>query len=90
MDFSSKLAKLQIEKQKLIEKRLFEIAKLGEKADVLSLDNDLILGALLLAKEAYEKTVTKTLEDLKTRAKKIPSRKKSLLKKAKDFDKASA
>lgn len=83
MSFITKLEKLKIEKKKLIEKRLLEIAKLAEKAGILGLENNLILGALLFAKQAHVTKDSKLLEDLKMRAKQIPSRKKSALKKAK-------
>jgi hypothetical protein len=83
MSFITKLEKLKIEKKKLIEKRLLEIAKLAEKAGVLELENNLILGALLFAKQVHVSKDSKLLEDLKMRAKQIPSRKNSALKKSK-------
>ncbi len=78
MSFTEKLEKLKVEKQKLIESRLLEIAKLAEKAGVLGIENNLIFAALLLVKEAHEGKSSEVLEDLKTRAKNLPSsRKKS-------------
>jgi len=83
MAFSDRLEKLRQEKNRLIENRLLEVARLAQKTDTLALDNDLILGALLYTKEAQEKQNIEVLEDLKNRAMKFPSRKKSLSKKNK-------
>ena len=83
MSFITKLENLKIEKKKLIEKRLLEIAKLAEKAGILGLDNNVILGGLLYAKDAYEKQNPEILDHLEVMVNKLPSRKKSALKKSK-------
>jgi len=87
MSFADKLKKIEEEKQHLVEKRLLEIAKLADRSGVLSLDNNLLVGAFLYALEASQSKNEKILEDLISRAKKMPSRTKSAFRKDKKSDK---
>lgn len=54
MTFASKLEKLEEEKSKLVEKRLYTITKLVERAEVLAIEDELILGALLYLKQLHD------------------------------------
>jgi hypothetical protein len=54
-DFHSKLQRLEEEKQSLIQKRKEEIFTLIDKTGCLTIENDLIAGALILAKEIDNK-----------------------------------
>jgi translation elongation factor EF-Tu-like GTPase len=83
MSFTDKLVKLEQEKQQLVEKRLLEIAKFADRAGVIGLDNNLIVGAYLYALEAYQNNNQSILEDLHARAKIFPSRRKSISQKNK-------
>jgi hypothetical protein len=64
-DFKDKLKKLEIEKLNIISKRKEEILKLIENLGCLTIDNELIVGALLIAKEidAKEHKSNKQLPD---------------------------
>lgn len=53
-DFAAKLEALEQEKQLLIAKRKEEIAAIIEKTNCISVENDLLIGALLFVKEALE------------------------------------
>ena len=82
MSFTDKLIRLEQEKQQLVEKRLFEIAKLADKTGIIGLDNNIIVGAYLYALEAYQTKNHNILDDLVRRAKIFPSRRKSSTKNA--------
>ncbi len=65
MSFASKLEKLEQEKQQLVQKRLSAIANLAQKAEIIGLEDDIILGALLYAKQLQDaKNITK-IEELR-------------------------
>jgi hypothetical protein len=51
IDFKDKLKKLEIEKFNIIARRRDEILKLIETIGCLTIDNELIIGALIIAKE---------------------------------------
>jgi replicative DNA helicase len=70
-NFKTKLEELEQQKKQLIENRIKEVAALVEKLDLLSLDTDLIIGALSLAKHAQESKDQAKLEELRSY---IPSR----------------
>jgi hypothetical protein len=55
VDFKDKLKKLEIEKYNIIAKRKDEILKLIETIGCLTIDNELIVGALIIAKEIDSK-----------------------------------
>jgi hypothetical protein len=54
-DFTAKLKKLEEEKQNLINKRKEEIFALIDKTGCLTVDNDLLVGSLIIAKEIDNK-----------------------------------
>ena len=83
MSFKEKLKKIEKEKLQLVEKRLFEIAKLADRTKVLGLDNNILAGTFLYALEASQAEDKKTLDDLISRAKKMPSRATNLRTKTK-------
>ena len=78
MLFTEKLRKIEEEKQQLVKKRLFEIAKLADRTKVIGLDNNILAGAFLYALEAAESQNEEILKDLISRAKKMPSRSQNL------------
>jgi hypothetical protein len=65
MSFASKLEKLEQEKQQLVQKRLSAIANLAQKAEIIGLEDDVILGALLYAKQLQETKNTAKIEELR-------------------------
>ena len=54
-DYSSKLKKLEEEKQQLILQRKEEIFTIIDKLECLSLDNELLAGSFMLLKEVEDK-----------------------------------
>jgi hypothetical protein len=54
-DFTAKLKKLEEEKQNLINKRKEEIFAIIDKTGCLTVDNDLLVGSLIIAKEIDNK-----------------------------------
>ncbi len=65
-DYSSKLKKLEEEKQQLILQRKEEIFTIIDKIGCLSIDNELLSGALAVLKEIDGKLVQDLSDDLKT------------------------
>jgi len=63
-----KLHELELEKQKLIHNRKSEIVKLIEKLGILSLDDELLLGALIMVKEAHDNNDKEKLEEFRKKA----------------------
>ena len=63
------LSKLQQQRDRLINQRKNEIFRIVEKTNAIELDNELLLGALALAKEASETNDEETLMLLKEKAK---------------------
>lgn len=77
MSFASKLEKLEQEKQQLVQKRLSAIANLAQKAEIIGLEDDVILGALLHAKQLQDTKNTAKIEELRGLVvNKFPRRKK--------------
>jgi D-ribose pyranose/furanose isomerase RbsD len=54
-DFQSKLRRLEQEKQNLIDRRKEEILSLIDKVGCLTIDNELLVGSLIIAKEIDNK-----------------------------------
>ena len=65
-DYSSKLKKLEEEKQQLILQRKEEIFTIIDKIGCLSIDNELLSGALAVLKEIDGKLVQDLSDNLKT------------------------
>ena len=65
-NFQNKLLELEEQKKQLIQNRFNEITSIIQKLDLLSLDNDLIIGALSLAKEAQNAKDKIKLEELRS------------------------
>lgn len=53
-DFATKLEALEKEKQELIARRKEEIAAIIDKTNCISVENDILTGALLFIKEAID------------------------------------
>ena len=69
-DFAAKLEALEQEKLVLIAKRKEEIAAIINKTNCISIENDLLIGALLFIKEAAEQgTHTDLLHQFREKAK---------------------
>lgn len=60
-----KKSELEKKKEQLLEKRKLEVASIVEKTKTLGLDNTLIIGALLYAKEIYEENSEESLARLR-------------------------
>ena len=91
-DFKDKLKKLEIEKLNIISKRKEEILKLIENLGCLTIDNELIVGALLIAKEidAKEHNSNKQLpEYLKDIESLIKEKAQKFFRRKSKFDSAS-
>jgi hypothetical protein len=86
MSYEQKLKNLKQQKKALIEKRLKEIVSLVEKTGALTLDNDVLVGALFMAKNAVDKNDTAKLEELQ---KNVPERFRNKKRKAKSKSKAA-
>lgn len=69
------LEKLQQQRDRLIKQRKNEIFRLIEKTNTVGIDNEYIIGALSLAKDAVENKNEETLNLLKEKAKPFRTRK---------------
>jgi hypothetical protein len=52
-EYKTKLAKLEDDKSKLLDARRNELMKIIDKLNILNIDNDLIVGSLLIMKDNY-------------------------------------
>tara|TARA_B110000503_G_C7165189_1_gene421541 strand:- start:1158 stop:1457 length:300 start_codon:yes stop_codon:yes gene_type:complete len=65
LDYSTKLKKLEEEKQQLILQRKEEIFTIIDKLGCLSIDNELLAGAFAILKEIDQKQIQELPENLK-------------------------
>jgi len=65
LDYSSKLKKLEEEKQQLVSQRKDEIFSIIDKIGCLSIDNELIAGAFTILKEIDQKENKNLPDNLK-------------------------
>ena len=65
LDYSTKLKKLEEEKQQLVSQRKDEIFSIIDKIGCLSIDNELLAGAFTILKEITQKQPQEIPENLK-------------------------